>query len=41
MKACNFVKKRVQNDCFPVNFAIFKKLFDRTPPVDAAAYVLS
>ena len=27
LKACNFIKKRPQNRCFPVNFAKFLKLF--------------
>ena len=31
LKACNFVKKRLQHRCFPVKFAKFL----RTPPVAA------
>ena len=39
LKACNFIKKRLQHMCFPVNIAKFRleifknSFFQRTPPV--------
>ena len=36
LKACNFIKKRLQDRCFPVKFANFF----RTPPVAASANLL-
>ena len=27
LQVCNFIKKRLQHKCFPVNFAIFKNIF--------------
>ena len=37
LEACNFIKKRIQLGCFPVNTAKFSRLlfFYRTPPVVA------
>ena len=38
--ACNFIKKRLQHSCFPVNFATFLKTsFCKTPLVAASVYV--
>ena len=37
LKACNFIKKRLQHSCFPVEYAIFLgTFFYRTPPVAAS-----
>ena len=34
LKACNFIKKRLQHECFPLNIAKFSRTgFYRTPPV--------
>ena len=27
LQVCNFIKKKLQHKCFPVNFAIFKNIF--------------
>ena len=37
-QGCNFIKKRVQRKCFPVNAVKFlkKNFFHRTPPVAAS-----
>ena len=42
LKACNFIKKRLQYKCFPVNIGKFLRatFFNRTPPVAASADVL-
>ena len=39
LKACNFIKKRLQHRSFPMNFAKFSRtlFFHRTPPVAAFA----
>ena len=35
LKACNFIKKRSQDRCFPVDFAkLLRNLFYKTPPDD-------
>ena len=41
-KDCNFIKKRRQHRCFPVNLArFFKYLFYRTPPRDSFFHISS
>ena len=41
-KACNFIKKRLQRKCFPVNIPKFLRaaFFNRTPPVAVSTDVL-
>ena len=37
LRACNFIKKRLQHICFPVKFAkCLRTTFYRTPPVTAS-----
>ena len=37
LRACNFIKRRLQNRCFLVKFANFyEQRFYRTPPVTAS-----
>ena len=40
LKACNFIKKRLQYSCFPVNIAkmLRKAFFYRAPSVAASKY---
>ena len=40
LMACNFIKKRLQDRCFPVNIATFLRtaFFYRAPLVDASEY---
>ena len=42
LKACNFIKKRHQRRCFPVNIAKYlRKAFSyRTPPATASVFHL-
>ena len=42
LKACNFIKKRLQHKRFPVNIGKFLRatFFNRAPPVAASADVL-
>ena len=38
LQACNFIKKRLQHGCFPVNTANFLRTVFLTPPVTASGF---
>ena len=41
LQICNFIKKRLQNRCFPVKFTKFQNTFSyKTPPVAAPVIVI-